>query len=437
MTSPRPAPTVPDRPRAVRPRRGLRRPGLRRALQRLLRGPDGPAFDVAHLSSVHRWTDNRVHMREAATAAKHHRTLLVAVDSPTTVPETGVHVVLLPRRRRAARVALSTSQAALLALRSGAGVVHLHDPELLVVVPVLKLAGRRVVFDAHEVISEATADKDYVPEALRRPFVLLSRLLVWFAGRACDHVVVATAITARDYPAHKTTVVHNFPRLRAQEEALRPLADRSPRAAFIGVVSEARGSRVMADAATSSAFPPGWQLDVAGGPYPDDALSVFDDAVAAGRATVHGLLSPEDARDLLLDARVGVVVLQPGTAYEKVFSTKLFEYLAAGLPVVCSDFPVWREVVEPYGCVRFVDPTDPDAVARALAWYAEHPDELARQGAAARRAAVEVFDWAKEEPALLGVWAALGAPDRAADDDDRTHGTARARPGGPRPGTAR
>jgi glycosyltransferase involved in cell wall biosynthesis len=298
-------------------------------------------------------------------------------------------------------------------------------------VPVLKLAGRRVVFDAHEVISEATADKDYVPAPLRRPFVALSRLLVWFAGRACDHVVVATAITARDYPAHKTTVVHNFPRLRAAEQALRPLADRPARAAFIGVVSEARGSRAMADASTSAEFPAGWHLDVAGGPYPDDALSVFDDAVAAGRATVHGLLSPEAARDLLLDARVGIVVLQAGTAYEKVFSTKLFEYLAAGIPVVCSDFPVWREVIEPYGCARFVDPGDPDAVARAVAWYADHPGELARQGAAARRAAVEVFDWAREEPALLGVWAALGAVDRPARGEEpavRSGGPVRPRP---------
>jgi glycosyltransferase involved in cell wall biosynthesis len=367
-------------------------------------------FDVAHVSSAHPWTDNRVHLREAATTARHHRTLLIAVDSPTTASETGVHVVLLPRRRRLARVVLNTSRAALIALRSGARIVHLHDPELLFVVPLLKVAGRRVVFDAHEIISEATADKDYVPRPLRRPFVLLARALVWFAGRACDHVVVATSLTARDYPAEKTTVVHNFPRLRDEELTLTPLDRRSPTVGFVGVVSEARGSRAMAAAALSPHFPAGWHLHVAGNAHPDGELSVFDDAVAAGTATIHGLLSPETARDLLLDARVGLVVLQPDTAYEKVFSTKLFEYMAAGVPIVCSDFPVWREVVERYDCALFVDPRDADAIARALARYADDPELLARHGANARRAAVEVFNWAAEEPALLGVYAKLGLP---------------------------
>jgi glycosyltransferase involved in cell wall biosynthesis len=346
-------------------------------------------------------------MREAASSAKRYRTLLVAVDNPTTVPDTGVHVVLLPRRRRAARVVLNTAKATLLAVRSGARIVHLHDPELLFMVPVLKLAGRTVIFDAHEVIGDATADKDYVPNRLRPAFVLLSRLLVRFAGLACDHVVVATSITGRDYPTHKTTVVHNFPRLRDAETHLVPLADRAPVVAFIGVVSETRGSRAMAGAAASDEFPPGWSLHVAGNPYPDDELGVFDDAVAAGRATVHGLLSPEAARDLLLDARVGIVVLQPDTAYEKVFSTKLFEYLAAGLPVVCSDFPVWREVIERHDCVTFVDPRDPEAIARAVDRYANDPELLARHGANARRAAVEVFNWSSEESTLLDLYSDL------------------------------
>lgn len=367
-------------------------------------------FDVAHVSSAHPWTDNRVHLREAASTARHHRTLLVAVDSPTTAPETGVHVVLLPRRRRLARVLLNTPRAALLALRSGARVVHLHDPELLFVVPLLKVAGRRVVFDAHENISETTADKDYVPRPLRRPCVLLARALVWFAGRACDHVVAATRLVARDYPVEKTTVVHNFPRLRDDELSLTPLDRRSPTVGYVGVVGESRGSRAMAGAALSPEFPPGWHLHVAGNPYPADELSVFDGAVTAGTATVHGLLSPETARDLLLDARVGLVVLQPTNAYTKALATKLFEYMAAGVPVVCSDFPVYRELVGPYDCTLFVDPRDPDAIARALARYADDPELLARHGANARRAAVEVFNWAAEEPALLAVYAKLGLP---------------------------
>jgi len=372
-------------------------------------------WDVCHVSSAHRWTDNRVHLREAATTARHHRTLLVAVDDDTVVEGSGVDVVLLPRRPRAVRMLWSAPHALLVALRSGARVLHLHDPELVWAVPLLRALGRRTVYDAHEDLPDQVAVKTWIPAPVRRAATLASHAVVRLAGTS-DQVVAATAITARRFPAHKTTVVHNFPRLRPEEESARPAPERPARAVYLGVVSEHRGSRVIAEAACHPEHPEGWTIDVVGNVVPTTEASVFDEAVSRGTVALHGLVSPEAARDLLLGARVGIVVLLPTPAYRRALATKMFEYMAAGMPVVASDFELWREVLAGHDCATFVDPSRPEELARALRRYADDPELLRRHGEAARRAAVEVFTWAAEEPQLLEVYRRCGLPAPATPD---------------------
>lgn len=377
--------------------------------RRLPLGRRHPArtYDVCHVSSAHRWTDNRVHLREAATTAERFATLLVAVDDPTTATGTGVDVVLLPRRPRLRRMVLGSVSALTVAVRSGARVLHLHDPELVWAIPLLRALGRRVVYDAHEDLPDQVSTKTYLPRAVRGLVVRACSLVVRLAGTS-DHVVAATPVVARRFAPHKTTVVHNYPRLRAAEDDAPDLLDRPLRATYLGVVSEARGSRAIAAAAVSGSFPDGWTVDVVGNLRPDSEAEAFREAEAAGRVVVHGLVSPEEARDRLLEARVGLVVLMPTPAYRVALATKMFEYMAAGMPVIASDFDLWRELLAPHDCAQFVDPADPEQLAVALRRYADDPDLLRRQGRNARRAAVEVFNWATEARALTEVYERLG-----------------------------
>ena len=384
----------------------------------LTRRHPAPVWDVCHVSSVHRWTDNRVHLREAATTARHHRTLLVAVADDTIVEGSGVDVVLLARRSRPVRVLWTGPRALLIAVRSGAEVLHLHDPELVWAVPLLRALGRRTVYDAHEDLPDQVAVKTWIPAPLRAAATLASRAVVRLAGTS-DQVVAATTITARRFPPHKTTVVHNFPRLRPAEDSAVPAPDRPARAVYLGVVSEHRGSRVIAEAACHEDHPEGWTIDVVGNVVPETEAAVFDEAVSRGTVELHGLVSPEAARDLLLGARVGIVVLLPTPAYRRALATKMFEYMAAGMPVIASDFPLWREVLAGHDCATFVDPHRPEELARALRRYAEDPELLRRHGEAARRAAVEAFTWAHEEPHLLEVYRRCGLPARTLPDAER------------------
>jgi glycosyltransferase involved in cell wall biosynthesis len=86
---------------------------------------------------------------------------------------------------------------------------------------------------------------------------------------------------------------------------------------------------------------------------------------------------------------------------------KLFEYMAAGLPVVASNFPLWKEIVEGNRCGITVDPLDPKAIAQAIEYLLAHPEEARQMGENGRRAVEEKYNWEKEAEKLLALYKEL------------------------------
>jgi glycosyltransferase involved in cell wall biosynthesis len=100
-------------------------------------------------------------------------------------------------------------------------------------------------------------------------------------------------------------------------------------------------------------------------------------------------------------------VLHPHPAYLTSHPTKLFEYMAAGIPVIASDFPLWRSIVESAACGLLVNPFDPAAIADAIAHLITHPEEARKMGMRGRKAVESCFNWSMEEQSLLSFYASL------------------------------
>jgi glycosyltransferase involved in cell wall biosynthesis len=86
---------------------------------------------------------------------------------------------------------------------------------------------------------------------------------------------------------------------------------------------------------------------------------------------------------------------------------KLFDYMLVGLPVIASNFPLYREVVEPDRCGLIVDPSKPEEIARAMEYLIDHPDEAREMGERGRKAVLEKYNWDKESERLLQIYDAV------------------------------
>ncbi|HET8721211.1 MAG TPA: glycosyltransferase family 4 protein [Nitrospira sp.] len=303
---------------------------------------------------------------------------------------------------RVMRMAVATIRLARLARSLRPSIVHFHDPELIPVGLFLKGLGVRVIYDVHEDLPKQIRSKHWINPWLRPVLATGSAAVEAIAARILDGIIVATPAIARRFPTDKTETVQNFPfhSELALPSAL-PYRERSPTAAYVGGISEIRGIREMLAAMDRLPDRLGGRLKIAGSFTP---VSLEREMLAVpgwSRVDYVGWQSRADLALLMGSVRMGLVLFHPVPNHVEAQPNKLFEYMSAGVPVVASDFPLWREIVEGAGCGLLVDPLDPDAIAGAIAWLLDHPEEAERMGQAGRQSVLTRYNWESESRKLV------------------------------------
>lgn len=125
------------------------------------------------------------------------------------------------------------------------------------------------------------------------------------------------------------------------------------------------------------------------------------------RVDFLGFTKRDAVATMLARARAGLVLFQPRPNNVAGRPNKLFEYMSAGLPVIASDFPRWREIVDDAGCGVLVDPEDPQAISDALQWFLDHPNEAEAMGKRGHQAILMRYSWDAEAKVLVDLYHGL------------------------------
>jgi glycosyltransferase involved in cell wall biosynthesis len=287
-------------------------------------------------------------------------------------------------------------------------VVHLHEPGLIPPGLWLQLWGIPVIYDVHEDYPRQVRIQ-YQDRPIRaRLHGWLRELLDRLAARFFDAFICAAPIIARRFPEQRSSLVMNYPLLELFDAPAAdwPEREESARLVYVGWITEARGAREMAEAVRRLPDQLRAVLLLVG---EFNSESLRRDLLIVGGERIEWVSAvPHDrVPALLATAHAGLVLLHPTENYRESYPTKLFEYMAAGLPVVASDFPLWRTIVDEAGCGLLVDPRDPDRIAEAIRWLLEHPGEARRMGARGREAVAHRYGWASQLPELRRVYHSL------------------------------
>jgi glycosyltransferase involved in cell wall biosynthesis len=366
---------------------------------------------VAHLTSVHPRHDTRIFLKMCRSLAQAgYAVTLVAADGLGGEVRDGVTIVDTGKPRGRLERMWGAAQRVLAAGRAlDADIYHLHDPELLPAGLALKRAGKRVIFDAHEDLPKDILSKAYLPSLAQMPISLIAGAFENFACARLDHVVTATPAIREKFQAKSiaATDINNFPLAGELHSGDVSDAPKAPEVCYIGGLTAVRGIRELVRALPLCKS--GARLNL-GGTFAGAGLR--DEVTALpGWSQVNelGYLGRDEVRETLSRSVAGLVTLHPTTAYLDSLPVKMFEYMSASLPVIASDFPLWRDVIDGAGCGVCVDPLDPAAIAAAIDHLLSNPDIALEMGRNGRRAAETRYNWANEEAKLLALYDRLAS----------------------------
>ena len=364
------------------------------------------AVKIVHLSSVHGDLDVRIFLKECASLASKidNASVNLILAGVTEREEFGVHIHSVSKYNgsRLKRMLFTVNQVFSKAISLDADIYHLHDPELLRIALKLKRRGKIVVYDAHEDLPRQIMGKSYLP--LKSLLAAFFERYENYVVKRLDGVVTATPfIAARFKKVNENTIdINNFPL-----ESEISFSNNEPsvienRVCFIGGISPIRGISQLVDSLENSLV----RLSLAG----EIESEYFNElSVKAGWRNVDalGFINRSQALVLKQKCLAGIVTFLPYPNHVNAQPNKIFEYMAAGLPVIGSNFPLWKEIIEQNNCGICVDPTDSLAIADAIHELASNKELARKMGENGSRLVKEKYNWGHEEIKLIDFYRQL------------------------------
>jgi len=366
---------------------------------------------ICQITSAHTAGDIRIWHKECKSIVEADYKVTLIVQHPSDELKEGIQIKALPRSpNRLARMTRTVWRSYKLALKENADIYHFHDPELITAGILLKLSGKKVIYDAHEDYynSLLSFDREWIQPCLHYIFAIAVLLMEKIGVLFFDAVIAVTPTVAGRFPPSKTTIVSNFPIIN--ELAVKDASTydgRRPIITYIGGISERRGIKEMVEALELLPREAQIYLEIAGifsSPQLQEKILAMP---GAKRTRFLGWQSRRGIADILGRARIGLAVLHPTKSYIDSYPTKLFEYMAVGLPVIVSNFPLWSQIVGKSQCGVCVDPLNPRDIAEKIQYLMNNPDIARKMGESGMKAVREEYNWNKESEKLLKIYGQL------------------------------
>jgi glycosyltransferase involved in cell wall biosynthesis len=354
-------------------------------------------MNVCMLSSVHPADDIRIVEKEARSLSRlgYEVTVVARPPGPRVPGDIAFKLIELPAVARWKRPWMIGRAAVALARATRPDVVQFHDPELIPFALMLKRGGCKVIYDVHEDVPADIYSKTWIPSLLHPVVARGAEWVERTTARRFDAIIAATPAIAERFRGYgaRVSIVRNSVR---PGEFIEPTAEtkRLRQAVYIGQASFNRGLVEMVEACATAKLP----LVLAGGVGAAEADWIKK---SSAEVVCRGRLGRSEIAGLLNESLVGLCLFQPEPNHLQAMPTKIFEYMAAGLPVITNDLPKSKEIVEAAGCGYAVPGDDPKALADKLSMLAANPARAIELGLAGRAAVCRDYNW-EDDAAELG-----------------------------------
>lgn len=354
------------------------------------------SIKITHLTSAHPYDDVRIFHKQCRTLAREGYQVSLIAQADRDFELDGIRICAVPKTSsRLYRMSYLLWKIYRRALSENADLYHFHDPELIIVGLLLRLKRKQVIYDVHEDVPRDILTKAWLPRSLRACIAKVVEIIEQCASHCFSGIVTVTPTIVKRFAKRPVIEVRNYPVYSEFENITNTY---QPFLCYSGLLNEQRGICEMLEVARLS----NTKLMMAGNCYANQELTkrLQQDEFAI----FHGLLNRQQLGAFYGQALIGLALLKPGPTFNQSLPIKLFEYMAAGLPVIASNFPLWQEIIEQYECGWCLAPDDIDAITERVLFLKNNPNIAKKMGARGRRAVLEHFTWHSQATKLISFY---------------------------------
>lgn len=294
--------------------------------------------------------------------------------------------------------------------------IHFHDFDTVPAATLLRLlTWRRVIYDVHENYGEEVMTREYIPLSIRRPLRWLVDAIEWIGVRIIGRVVVVVPVQKqrfRRWGCMKITMVRNYASMQ-----MAPPAPVDPlKVQHEGYVISTSGQTInygallVLDAAAI--------LTRLGESVPIRGIDRFEGAPGLkervlARISEEGMqnykflprVAPHEIGSYLSSSAIGLSIRLDTPSMRKGIPTKLFEYMAYGIPIIVTDVGYQADIINESKAGIVIPANNAEALANAILRLWRDPELRARLGRAGREAFFREYCWETEVRKLLDFYA--------------------------------
>ena len=360
---------------------------------------------VIHLTSVHPWNDNRIFHKECVSLAQKGFDVFLIAPATEKKVVNDVHIIPLSEvKSRLLRILVQPIRLFFKGMQLEGDIYHFHDPELIPIALFLRLFRKNVIYDIHEDNISVIQARPSIPWLLRNLLVIIVRIVEWLAQK-CMHIIIAESYYKRRFK--NGLIIKNYPLVHNRINLNENNISVTNAIIYTGKITPIRGALIHS---SIPGYVPGVEVHMVG----EHTSALREEMLNNTRHGRNKLLlmgtddfvSPSIIQDYYSKHKwlAGLAIFPFSDHYKEKELTKFFEYMLNGIPIICSNFPVWNKLVEKEKCGLTVNPNDPQDIKEKIEYLLNNKEEAISMGARGRAAVLSKYNWESQEKKLIELY---------------------------------
>ena len=358
-------------------------------------------------TSVHRWNDNRIFYKEAISLAKCFN---VQLHAPADFDQKSLHGVTifgLPIwKKESDRRKIRKELWVRLKKNTDTDIFIFHDPELIWIgIKVAIFSEIKVVYDVHENIVESIKWKKWLNTLTKWLAIIGYKLFEWIGKKLFSHFILAEDSYKTLIP-HNSTIVLNYPIV---EESNGRSAQKLYDLVYLGDVREDRGALIILELINQlKKNREEIKLALLGKIVNKEKFDIIIEKYCLEKnIKIFGYIDYPEAINIVKKSKIGLCLLKPTQNFINSYPTKLFDYMNAGIPFVCSNFQLYNKLIQKSNSGISVDPLNMTEVTNAVSKLLGDKDYREQLGKNGRSCLHTMFNWNTQSNILINVMNSL------------------------------